>query len=470
MKKVFLILSSLVLTLGLTACGPTHVDPIEGEDLEFDLDTPVTISFLHSLGNELEIIIKEYIDEFMEKYPNITVEQASTGGGYDQLKEQIEKGFQANQYPNVALGYGDHVAAYRATNRVLTFDGFIKNRNIDPVTGGYIGFTDEEFNDFFPNFISEMTNFGDDNRIHGLPFAKSTEAMFYNEKELSALAGHDGSVPRTWDDAIAIARKWKALPGNAEKFPIMVDSQDNLFIVSSLQKGIPYTKYSADPAEAILFNNQEARDMVSLITGWHNEGLVTTRAASNNQYGSAFMVNNNTLFSIGSTAGARNFATSDEQAQSVNVQVAPSLQFDLNNELYMQQGPSIIGFNHGDEQKAVASWLFMKHMTSTEVGADYAIRTGYVAGRASSFETEAFINFSTNAQTLVPRSQEERREKIVAETILIMESVVDKLQATAPFEFSSAVRRAVGAIFTDAFEGNMSIDKSFEDAYGGILF
>ena len=83
MKKLFSIILALALVLSmcvaLVACGgttPPNFDvPEEGYDGE-----PVTITFYHTMGQNYQKILDDYIVEFNELYPNITIEHQQVGG------------------------------------------------------------------------------------------------------------------------------------------------------------------------------------------------------------------------------------------------------------------------------------------------------------------------------------------------------------------------------------------------------
>ncbi len=58
----------------------------------------------------------------------------------------------------------------------------------------------------------------------------------------------------------------------------------------------------------------------------------------------------------------------------------------------IQQGPNIAMLNDkaGNEDHDLFTWLFMKHMTSTEVNAKYSMSQGYIPTRTSCTLTEEY--------------------------------------------------------------------------------
>ena len=58
--------------------------PAEG----FDTTTPITITFMNTMGSNLATVLEAYIAEFEAMYPNINVESVN-GGGYDDVRDSI---------------------------------------------------------------------------------------------------------------------------------------------------------------------------------------------------------------------------------------------------------------------------------------------------------------------------------------------------------------------------------------------
>ena len=89
-------------------------------------------------------------------------------------------------------------------------------------------------------------------------------------------------------------------------------------------------------------------------------------------YTSSLFVSTDVLrsyISIGSTAGATNQVPPvDENTgkRLFEVGIAPIPQVDVNNGKVISQGPDVCIFNSGDDQKIMASWLFVKYLTTSE--------------------------------------------------------------------------------------------------------
>ena len=96
MKKLIALFLLAVLALNLVACGGDKTTtttssattqaaekvrwnvPVEG----FDTTAEITITFSHTMGQNLKNVLDRYIEKFNEIYPNITIEHSQIGG-YD---------------------------------------------------------------------------------------------------------------------------------------------------------------------------------------------------------------------------------------------------------------------------------------------------------------------------------------------------------------------------------------------------
>ena len=118
MKKLISILLVLTCLLGLFVTA-------SAEDFSAGYDgSEVTITFYHTMGNNLTPVLDQYIAEFNTLYPNIHVEYTSVGG-YDDVRDQVSTEITVGAQPNIAYCYPDHVAMYNLAMAVQTLDELI---------------------------------------------------------------------------------------------------------------------------------------------------------------------------------------------------------------------------------------------------------------------------------------------------------------------------------------------------------
>ena len=335
----------------------------------------VTINFYHTMGANLREVLDNYIVEFNKLYPNITIVHDQVGG-YDDVRDQISKEILAGNQPHIAYCYPDHVAMYNSAEAVTTLDGLIAS-TIEVTradgTKEILGLTDEQKADFIPGYYNEGKQFGD-GLMYTLPLSKSTEVLYYNKTFFDE---HKLKVPTTWDELEAVCEQIKAI--DPTSIPLGYDSESNWFITMCEQLQSPYTSANGDH---FLFDNETNREFVERFNGWFQKGYLTTQTLYKAYTSGLFVAQEGTrsYMSIGSSAGAthqRPTMVNGEYPFEVGIATIP--QADANNKKVISQGPSLCIFQKANPQEVIASWLFVKFLTTTvEFQAEFALASGYV--------------------------------------------------------------------------------------------
>lgn len=350
---------------------------------------PVTITFYHTMGTNLNSVLDMYIEEFNALYPNITVKWTQVGG-YNDVRDQIQKELTVGDAPNIAYCYPDHVALYNVAKAVTTLDNLIDS-NIEVTradgTKEIIGLTDAQKADFIPGFYNEGRAFGD-GLMYTMPFSKSTEVLYYNKTFFTdnglKLPTHwwcDSNCPAGCDTSLEyVCKKIKEIDPNS--VPLGYDSESNWFITMCEQLGTPYTSASG---EKFLFDNAENKAFLKKFKEWYNQGLLTTQEIYGAYTSGLFINQDPTLprsyMSIGSSAGATHQrpAALEDGSYPFEVGIASIPQVDPSNPKVISQGPSVCIFQKSNPQEVVASWLFVKFLTtSVEFQAEFGLASGYM--------------------------------------------------------------------------------------------
>ena len=335
----------------------------------------VTINFYHTMGANLREVLDAYILEFNKLYPNITIVHDQVGG-YDDVRDQISKEILAGNQPHIAYCYPDHVAMYNSAEAVTTLDGLIDSTiEITRADGTkeVLGLTAEQKADFIPGYYNEGKQFGD-GLIYTMPLSKSTEVLYYNKTFFDE---HKLTVPTTWDELEAVCAKIKEIDPNS--IPLGYDSESNWFITMCEQLKSPYTSANGDH---FLFDNETNREFVERFNSWFQKGYLTTQTLYKAYTSGLFVAQEGTrsYMSIGSSAGAthqRPTMVNGEYPFEVGIATVP--QADANNKKVISQGPSLCIFQKANPQEVIASWLFVKFLTTTvEFQAEFALASGYV--------------------------------------------------------------------------------------------
>ncbi|MBQ9098808.1 MAG: extracellular solute-binding protein [Clostridia bacterium] len=465
MKKiivaVILLLALCLNTLALASCKKDAKDvdfvvPEEG----FDTSTPVTITFYHTMGQNLRDVLDRYIVEFNKIYPNITINHQQVGG-YDDVRDQIKTEIAVGGQPNIAYCYPDHVALYNLAKAAISMDNLIASEMTVTRQDGTtetLGLTQTQIDDFIKGYYEEGKQFGD-GKMYTLPLSKSTEVLYYNKTFFDA---NGITPPTTWDEMEQVCKRIKEI--DPDSIPLGYDSESNWFINLCEQLNSPYTSATGDH---FLFDNETNRNFVAKFREWYQKGYVTTQEISGG-YTSALFVKasteaGNSYMSIGSSAGAthqRPEKSGGSYPFEVGITTVP--QMDAANPKVISQGPSLCIFNKSNPQEVLASWLFVKYLTTcVEFQAEFSMASGYVPVIKSVNNNEIY-----KTQFL---DKADGGDNIAALSIKVGLQQEAAYYTSPAFNGSSAARDQVGLLMqkcltaqTDDVAG--MIKKAFEDA------
>ena len=383
-KRIIALLLCLLMVTGLmAACGNTPSGNQGGTSAAANFTVPaggydgsaVKIVFYHTMGAKLAAVLDNYIVEFNKLYPNITVE-AKNMGGYDDVREQIVTEITVGNQPNIAYCYPDHVAMYNLAGAVTQLDNLIASTETVTHADGtteILGLTAEQQADFIEGYYNEGKEFGD-GLMYTLPLSKSTEVLYYNA---TFFAEHGLTVPTTWDELEATCAK--ILEIDPTSIPLGYDSEANWFITMCEQSGSDYTSATGDH---YLFNNETNRAFVKRFNEWYQKGYLTTQTLYGAYTSGLFVSQEGTrsYMSIGSSAGATHQRPDMvDGAYPFEVGIATIPQLDASKAKVISQGPSLCIFNKSNPQEVLASWLFVKYLTTTvEFQAEFGMASGYV--------------------------------------------------------------------------------------------
>ncbi len=421
----------------------------------------VTIKFYNTMGTKYTDMMTHYIEEFNKLYPNIHVECTSVGS-YDDVRDQISTEITVGNQPNLAYCYPDHVALYNLAGAVATLDSLIDSqievKRADGTTE-ILGLTEEQKNDFIAGYYNEGRQFGDD-LMYSMPFSKSTEVLYYNK----TFFDENGlTVPTTWDEMKEVCAKIKAIDPNS--IPLGYDSESNWFITMCEQYGSPYTSATGDH---FLFNNETNRNFVKMFREWYQAGYLTTQKLYGAYTSGLFTVQEEgktrSYMSIGSSAGAtyQRPAKGEDGKYPFEVGIATIPQVSADNKKVISQGPSVCIFKKSNPQEVVASWLFLKFLTtSVDFQAEFSMASGYVPVLKSVATNEAYAAFMAQA---------DGGDFISALSAKVCLEQEDAYYTSPAFNGSSTARDQVGSLLTtcltkdDGGDVDKMIQQAFEDA------
>jgi multiple sugar transport system substrate-binding protein len=462
MKKIILavvLLLSLCLNcVVMTGCNNNQqisdfVIPEGGYD-----GSEVTINFYHTMGQNLRDVLDLYIAEFNKLYPNIHINHQQVGS-YDDVRDQIKTEITVGNQPHIAYCYPDHVALYNLAKAVVTLDDLIASditvTRADGTTEP-LGLTDAQIADFIQGYYNEGKQFGDD-KMYTMPLSKSTEVLYYNKTFFDA---NNLTPPTTWEEMETLCEKIKTIDPNC--IPLGYDSESNWFITMCEQYGSDYTSATG---EHFLFDNETNRGFVATFREWYQKGYVTTQEINGGKYTSELFTAKEgvkSYMSIGSSAGATHQRPDKENdAYPFDVGITTIPQVNPDAPKVISQGPSVTIFKKSNPQEVVASWLFVKYLTTTvEFQAEFSMASGYVPVIKSVAENPVYKEFVDGANG---------GDNIAALSAKVCLSQEAAYYTSPAFNGSSTARDQVGLLIQKCLTAETSdvagmIKKAFEDA------
>ena len=451
-KRILSLLLVLVMAIsGLTACGGSGNKSANFDVPEGGYDgSEVTITFYHTMGANLREVLELYIAEFNKLYPNIHIVHEQVGG-YDDVREQIATQITTGAQPNIAYCYPDHVAMYNISKAVVTLDNLIASTEEVTRADGtteVLGLTEAQISDFIAGYYNEGKEFGDD-LMYTMPLSKSTEVLYYNK---TFFEENNLEVPKTWDELEALCKQIKQI--DPTSIPLGYDSESNWFITMCEQLGSDYTSATGDH---YLFNNETNRDFIKKFRGWYQDGLVTTQTLYGAYTSGLFTAETGTksYMSIGSSAGATHQRPKADASGNYPFEVGIATIPQANAE------PSLCIFQKSNPQEVIASWLFVKFLTTNvDFQAEFSIASGYVPVLKSVGEHEVYKAYLEKANG---------GSHVTALSAKVCMEQENAYYTSPAFNGSSTARDEVGTLLTKCLSAEASdvdalIKQAFEDA------
>ena len=418
----------------------------------------VTIVFYHTMGSNLSDVLHLYIEDFNLIYPNIHIDDQQVGG-YDDVRNTISLNITIGAQPNIAYCYPDHVALYNLADAVAHLDNLIDSTESDG-NGGIIGLTAEEKANFIEGYYNEGMQFGD-GLMYTMPFSKSTEVLYYNK---TFFTENNIPIPDHWfstdenDKTSMEAVCARILEVDPDCIPLGYDSEANWFITMCEQIGCDYTSAGENH---YLFDNKYTKGFVKIFRDWFKKGYVTTQKLQGKYTSTLFVAEKGTksYMSIGSSAGATHQRPSKvDSVYPFEVGIVSIPQMNAENPKVISQGPSVCIFAKENPQEVIASWLFVKFLTtSIEFQAEFSMASGYVPVLKNVAENSEYKKFLDNA---------DGGDYIAALSAKVCLEQQEAYYTSPAFNGSSKARDQVGLLISTIFPSSPSdLKKSIDDAF-----
>lgn len=489
------------LSMALAGCSnvatfevqlPTLV-PLAEFNERYTEENPIEINFWTGFGAAVSQSIDTGITQFQSAYPNIKVTHTSKGG-YDNLLKAINLSVTSRSYPQVAVGYPDHFANYIRSSVQLALDPLIESEEYGL-----------DLSDIVADYMPENQSYQFDEQGNpytlGLPFNKSTEVMVANQTFFAFMASLDETivVPQTWanvrtvgekilsrmattldmdgeagvfgkkiyyssaDEAYRVYKDGVTPPNGwslvldfssvieAEFRPFSYDSMANFFITAVRQWGGTYTEMGEDITEGFIrFNNDTVASMLDFFKELHYDHILAIPISfGETSYNSAPFRGNKSVLTISSSAGVFNNVPS---AGAFQVSIHPVPFENASRKFVISQGTNMALFTNRDADKVLASWLFMRYMTTHPGNTQFSVGAGYYPSTESGLNSSFYQGYL--ASTNVNASDKSKIDSAIVNANEYGDLTKGWIKFVDPgFVGSSDIREQVDTVFPILFYG-----------------
>ena len=378
-KKRFLVIMAILLLIGLlVACNSsTPAEPTETEEAapaEEPAAEPVTFQVFYPVAIDAPIaaILNGYIEDFQVEYPYITVEPVFSGG-YGDVQTAIQTTIDGGGEPP-ALGVMLATAMYDLINAdyIASLDGYIAEMEDGQA---YV-------DDFLPAFLANSYY---DDQLWSIPFQRSAVVMYYNA-DMFADAGLE--PPTSWQSWADAAQALTVQDGDTTNWGLHFSSDWPYWLFQPLAIGAGQNILNDDCT--VVFDDPAVIEAVqfyidlSAVYGAMPVGVQASWPTDPPDLasGSTAMI----VHSSGSLSGLL------EQVDfELGVMAYPGK--EEGTFASVPGGGNFYIMKGAPQDQQDAAWKFVEFISRPEYVADYSINTGYIAHRASAFETEAMLAY-----------------------------------------------------------------------------
>ncbi|GAA6732203.1 ABC transporter substrate-binding protein [Thermus brockianus] len=339
--------------------------------LGIGLAQSTTITFYYPVGvaGPLARFIEGYVQEFEAKNPDIKVNTVF-GGNYEENQAKVVAAIRAGNPPDTAILLSQQLYTLLAMDAIEPFDAYIAK---DPELKRAV-------NDFFPAFMMNSTL---DGKVYSLPFQRSTPILYYN-KEAFQEAGLDPErPPASWDELVEYAKRLtkRDAQGRIVRYGVAIPTENrSTWLLEALTIQAGGLLY--DPAGKgckVLVDTEPVRKGMQFKAdlarryGVSPEGLVAWGTTPGDfTAGKVAMIYHST--------GSLGFVRANARFPFGTAFLPKQVRYGVPT-----GGANFYLFKGSDPKKREATLRFIKFMTSPELQARWALDSGYVAARRSSW-------------------------------------------------------------------------------------
>lgn len=365
-KRLVLVVMALLLVAMLAVFSPAAFAQ-EEEPVTFQVFYPVAVDA------PIAAILEGYIGEFQAEYPHITVEPVFSGG-YGDVQTAIQTTIDGGGEPP-ALAVMLATALYDLINAdyVAPLDGYVAEMDDG----------EAYLEDFLPAFLANSYY---DDQLWSIPFQRSAVVMYYNV-DMFADAGLE--PPTSWQSWAEAAQALTVVEGDTTNWGLQFPSGWPYWLFQPLAIGTGQNILDDDCT--VVFDDPKVIEAVQFYIDLSAEfGAMPAGVQSVWPTATTDFASGVTAMITHSSGSLRGIV---EQADfEVGVMAYPGQ--EDGTFASVPGGGNFYILKGAPQEQQDAAWKFVEFISRPEYVADYSINTGYIANRASAYETDALVAYA----------------------------------------------------------------------------
>ncbi len=328
--------------------------------IELGANGAVEIDFWHIQATIYGEAITKIVDEFNKEYEGKIKVNEIFQGNYTELNQKVKAAFQGGGLPNIAMCYENETAEYMRADMIIPLDDYIASAKY--------GMTDEELSDMLPAILERQRIPQYDGKTMSFPHGNSAQGVYYNVGLLKQ-AGYDAPATN-WKDFEKMCMDIYEKTGT----PALCVGNNP---VGSLVTWI--RTYGIEPiaidGSSVDFDNEATVELLDMMKRLIDSGAAYRAENTENDF-------------TGGMA-AMEISTTARTSSKIEL-IGDSFEWDVALIPQGKEGTQITSLYGGnqvmfksDDEKQLASWIFLKYFASGHAQAIYGSMTGYFPATTS---------------------------------------------------------------------------------------
>ncbi|EKD84369.1 MAG: hypothetical protein ACD_39C00089G0001, partial [uncultured bacterium] len=344
------------------------------------------IVFWHAMGGPLGIVMNDLVARY-NKSQNTYYIKSVNMGSYDTLAKKVLASLVAKEAPDISQNYETLTKKFIKHHKIVCLDDLIASE------------TEDIKSDIIPVLLDNNTF---DGKLYSFPFNKSVPVLYYNKDLFTKVGLNPEQPPRTLDEMVKYCRiitdYHRNTPGADRAIYGYGCSKANVW--SFLNRILQYGgKIVSDDGHKSHFADQAAINALDYLQGMLKEGIAREGQAFDHQNdfiaGKCGIIESSIVSKVFMEESIEfDFGVAPLPGHVINPiaelnvpATEPVIDESAINRGVILSGSNINIFDNGDPKKVAGAWDFIKWFTSTDVGAEWSIRTTYLPVRKSSLQS-----------------------------------------------------------------------------------